>query len=133
MAGDTDNSEDNKGGIPLKRIQFVSDRLVEQVIEGCKTASVAEIGDFEHDEDEYNSALVVGDFYHVYDSALKVRATIRITAMELCRWDNIPERVWRGETNVSADEFKEDHIDYFENPAADFEFVAYYFELAREK
>jgi uncharacterized protein YhfF len=58
------------------------------------------------------------------------RCTIRITAMELCRWGAIPERLWRGETNTSADEFRADHIDYFENPVDDFEFVAYYFELA---
>jgi uncharacterized protein YhfF len=112
-----------------KRIQFVSDRLVAQIIAGKKTASVSGLGEFETAEDEYNSALVVGDYYHVYDSALKVRCTIRIVAMELCRWDNIPERLWRGETNISADEFREDHRDYFENPPDDFEFVAYYFEL----
>jgi len=111
-----------------KRIQFVSDRLVEQVVEGRKTASVAGVGEVELAEDEYNSALVVGDYYDVYDSALKSRCTIRIVAMELCRWDAIPERLWRGETNVSADEFRQDHLDYFQNPADDFEFVAYYFE-----
>ncbi len=113
----------------MKRIQFVSDRLVQQVMDGSKTASVSELGDFELPEDEYNSALVVGDFYHVYDSALKPRCTIRIVAMELCRWDNIPERLWRGETNVDANEFREDHQEYFCNPDDDFEFVAYYFEL----
>jgi hypothetical protein len=48
--------------------------------------------------------------------------------MELCRWEDIPERLWRGETNTSADEFRQDHLDYFENPGPGFEFVAYYFE-----
>ena len=114
---------------PLKRIQFVSDALVEQIIEGRKTASVALIGDIEHDEDEYNSALVVGDYYDVYDSSLTRRCTIRITAMEVCRWDNIPEALRRGETNTDADEFRADHVDYFEYPADDFEFIAYYFVL----
>jgi hypothetical protein len=57
-----------------------------------------------------------------------VRATIRIVGMELCRWDTIPERLWRGETNVSADDFRYDHIGYFGNPGPGFEFVAYYFE-----
>ncbi len=110
-------------------MQFVSDKLVEQIIEGRKTASVACVGEVNVPEDEYNDALVVGDFYEVYDSNLKPRCKIRITAMELCRWDNIPERLWRGETNINAEEFKEDHIDYFDNPADDFAFVAYYFEL----
>ncbi len=113
-----------------RRIQFVSDRLVEQIIAGEKTASVVELGDVDLDEDEYNHALVVGTFYDVYDLGLRSRCTIRITAMELCRWDDIPERLWSGETNKSADEFQADHIDYFEDPADDFEFVAYYFELA---
>ena len=53
--------------------------------------------------------------------------------MELCRWDAIPERLWRGETNLSADEFRADHVDYFgdgEEIPGDYEFVAYYFRLA---
>ena len=113
----------------IKRIQFVSDNLVEQIIHGEKTASVANLGELEHVEDEYNSALVVGDYYDVYDSALKPRCTIRITAMELCRWDNVPERLWQGENNVSCEEFKDDHRDYFDNPSEDFEFIAYYFDV----
>ncbi|MFC1475069.1 ASCH domain-containing protein [Candidatus Zixiibacteriota bacterium] len=115
----------------MKKIQFVSDKLVEQIMEGRKTASVACIGEINITEDEYNDALVVGEFYEVYDSNLKPSCIIRITAMELCRWDNIPERLWQGETNLSAEEFKDDHIDYFDNPSDCFEFVAYYFELVK--
>jgi len=112
------------------RIQFVSDALVEQIIEGRKTASVVTLEEVDVTEDEYNDALVVGRHYDVYDSKLEPRGTIRLTAMELCRWDAIPERLWRGETNTSADEFRADHVDYFEDPADDFEFIAYYFEVA---
>lgn len=114
------------------KIQFVSDNLVRQIIEGRKTASVAEIEEIDIAEDEYNDALVVGRYYDVYDSALVKRATIRIVGMELCRWDKIPERLWRGETNVDADEFREDHREYFNNPAPEFEFIAYYFALVKE-
>jgi len=106
----------------------VSDALVKQVIEGHKTASVATLDEVNVKEDEYNDALVVGQFYDMYDAALMKRGTLRIVAMELCRWDSIPERLWRGETNVSADEFRADHVDYFENPSDDFEFVTYYFK-----
>lgn len=113
----------------MKRIQYVSDRLVEQIIEGRKTASVVTLDMVDVDEDDYNHSLVVGHYYKVYDSKLKPRCTIRITAIELCRWDNIPERLWRGETNDNPDEFRADHIEYFKNPAYDFEFVAYYFQL----
>ncbi|MCP4538695.1 MAG: hypothetical protein GY832_16295 [Chloroflexi bacterium] len=112
-----------------RRIQFVSDNLVGQIIKGQKTASVAHLGEIDIDEDEYNSALTVGEYYDVYDSTLIKRCAIRIVAMELCRWDDIPERLWRGETNASADEFRADHLDYFDHPTDEFEFVAYYFEL----
>jgi len=113
----------------MKRIQFVSDRLVEQIIEGKKTASVVKVCEVEHDEDEYNSAIVVGEYYAVYNSQFIHKCTIRLVSMELCRWNAIPERLWRGETNDSAEEFKQDHLDYFHNPPDDFEFIAYYFEL----
>jgi len=113
----------------MKRIQFVSDHLVEQIVRGEKTASVVALDEVDVDEDDYNHALVCGREYEVYTLDHKHRCNIRIVAMELCRWDSIPERLWRGETNQSADEFREDHIDYFENPPDDFEFIAYYFEL----
>ena len=118
-----------------RRMQFVSDALVQQIADGIKTASVVELGEVDVADGEYDDPLVVGEFYDVYDSALTVQATIRVVAMELCRWDAIPERLWRGEGNVDAAEFKADHVDYFANPndevdsiADDFEFVAYYFE-----
>jgi uncharacterized protein YhfF len=57
------------------------------------------------------------------------RAKIRIIGMEICRWGIIPERLWKGEGNINADEFRKDHIAYFNNPSNSFEFAAYYFEL----
>jgi uncharacterized protein YhfF len=114
-----------------RRIQFVSDALVQQIVAGRKTASVVALDEVDVTEDEYNDALVVGQLYDVYDSKLEQRAVIRIVAMELCRWDSIPERLWRGETNSSADEFRSDHVEYFNDPSDEFEFVAYYFELVQ--
>ncbi len=119
--------------IKHRRMQFVSDRLVQQVVDGIKTASVVRLGEIESGDGEYDDPLVVGEYYDVYDSHLKACATIRVTAMELCCWEDIPERLWRGETNRSADEFREDHLEYFQNPGPGFEFVAYYFELAKGK
>ncbi len=113
----------------VKRIQFVSDQLVNQIIAGKKIASVVHLYTVNVDEDKYNHALVVGGYYDVYDSKLMKRCTIRITEMKLCRWNDIPERLWRGEGNESADEFRKDHKDYFDNPSDDFEFIAYYFHL----
>ena len=112
-----------------RRIQFVSDHLIEQIVDGRKTASVVNLEEVFVDEDAYNHALIVGQYYDVFSLARVKRCTIRIVAMELCRWDNIPERLWRGETNIDAAGFKEDHLDYFDNPNDKFEFIAYYFEL----
>lgn len=117
----------------MKRIQFVSDRLVEQIIAGEKTASVTKVGEVDLDEDEYNHGLVVGDQYQVFDSDLKPRCIIRITGMELSRWDSIPDKLWQGETNKDADEFRADHIEWFDNPGPDYEFVAYYFQTIPDK
>ncbi len=114
-----------------KRIQFVSDALVDQILDDRKTASVVGVGEVDVSDGDYDDPLVVGDYYDVYDSALEARGTIRIVGMELCDWDAIPERLWRGETNTSADEFRRDHQDYFENPGPGFEFVAYYFRRVR--
>jgi len=112
-----------------RRMQFESDDLVQQIVEGRKTASVARLGEVDVALGEYDDPLAVGELYDVYDSNLIMRATIRVTAMELCRWDKIPERLWRGETNSNADEFRRDHLYYFSEPDDNFEFVAYYFEL----
>ena len=116
----------------MRRIQFVSDELVQQIVEGRKTASVAKLGEVDKADGDYDDPLAVGEYYKVFDSKLVARCTIRVTAMELCRWDSIPERLWRGETNTSAQEFREDHRDYLGDPADDFEFVAYYFELVEQ-
>ncbi len=113
-----------------RSIQFVSDTLVQQIIEGKKTASVVALGEVDISDGDYDDPLVVGEYYNVYDSSLVARTTIRIVGMELCRWEHIPERLWRGEANTSAEEFRQDHLDYFENPGPGFEFVAYYFERA---
>jgi len=115
----------------VRRMQFVSDELVQQVVEGRKTASAMRLGEVDVTDGEYDDPLVVGELYDVFDSRLVKRATIRVVAMELCRWDSIPERLWRGEANVSADEFRQDHGGYFGDPDDSFEFVAYYFELAK--
>jgi uncharacterized protein YhfF len=102
--------------------------LVRQIIEGKKTASVVGLGEVDVSDGDYDDPLVVGEYYDVYDSFLVARTTIRIVGMELCQWEHIPERLWRGEANTNSDEFRQDHIAYFENPGPGFEFVAYYFE-----
>ena len=69
------------------------DALVQEIVDGIKTASVVGLGEADIADGDYDDPLVVGEFYDVYDSALTVQATIRVVAMELCRWDAIPERL----------------------------------------
>lgn len=111
-----------------KRIQFVSDNLADQIIQGRKTASCVWLNQL-GDEDDYNHALIVGEYYTVYKLDKTPACRIQILGLELCTWNNIPEKLWRGETNTSAEEFRSDHLEYFNHPADGFEFVAYYFKL----
>ncbi|NJP12274.1 MAG: ASCH domain-containing protein [Leptolyngbyaceae cyanobacterium RU_5_1] len=111
-----------------KRIQFVSDDLVGQIVEGRKTASCVWLDQL-GDEDDYNHALTVGEYYTVCNLNKQPVCKIRILCMELCTWNKIPARLWRGETNTSASEFRSDHVEYFNHPSDEFEFVAYYFKL----
>ncbi len=120
-------------GVKRLRIQFVGDHLVEQIIRGEKTASVARLEDVAVREDDYNDPLVIGAIYDVFDRSLTRRASIRITGMQVCRWDSIPEALWRGEANQSPDEFRRDHEEYFDHPGPEFEFVAYYFETIADE
>lgn len=100
----------------LKRTQFWGedendDRLIRQIIAGKKTATAcpAEIY-FEPDGDYEDGGFVVGDLVEVYDLKCKLRCTIRITEYYTTRFGDIPEKLWRGECNSSAEEFQKDHI-----------------------
>ncbi len=110
------------------RMSFTFDRLIDQIIDGRKTASAERVED-QGELDEWDSALRVGDTYTVCDSKRIPRCKIRVTSIRLCRWDSIPEWLWKGETEESADEFREDHIELFDTPEDDFEFIGYEFEL----
>lgn len=110
------------------RISFSSDHLIDQIIEGRKTAS-AEWIQKQGELDEWDSALEVGSIYTVCDSQRVPRCTIRITSIRLCRWDSIPEWLWKGETNETPEEFRADHVEYFDHPEDHFEFIGFEFEL----
>ena len=105
--------------------------LIEQIVDGVKTATVTRL-EWQNGYDEYSTPLRVGEIYTVYDGARAARCRVRVTALELTRWGEIPERLWRrdpsttGETNLEA--FIADHYEYFGRPSAEFEFVAVYFD-----
>lgn len=110
------------------RMTFVSDRLIDQIIEGIKTATVERI-DEQGYLNEWDTGLGIGYVYTVHDSKRVPKCKIRILRLELCQWRDIPDWLWKGETNDNADEFREDHLGYFDNPSDSFEFVGIEFEL----
>jgi len=59
-----------------RSIQFVSDNLVQQIIDGRKTASVVDLGEVDVGDGDFDDPLVVGDYYDVFDSSLVARTTI---------------------------------------------------------
>lgn len=113
------------------RMQWLDGRLIEQIIAGHKTATVRRL----HESagiDDHNTALHVGAVYQVYDADLHPRVAIRLTGIELARWDDLPEALWRRDPAVSGAvseaAFRADHADYFGDPDSDFEFLALYFD-----
>ncbi|MEM7334735.1 MAG: ASCH domain-containing protein [Chloroflexota bacterium] len=121
-----------KNSVHPHRIKWDNSILVEQIINGRKTATAWPI-ESSLGVDEYNTPLHVGLIYTIFDKETKPRCQIRVTAVELATWGAIPERLWRedpafsGEVSLSA--FIDDHNDYFGHPNDEFEFLAIYFEL----
>ena len=113
------------------RIKWSNSTLVQQIVDGQKTATAWPI-ESGLGVDEYNTPLHVGLIYTVYDAETKPRCRVRITGVELVRWGNIPQRLWREDPalsgNVSLEAFIDDHYDFFDRPDDDFEFLAIYFK-----
>lgn len=120
-----------------KRLTFWSahaddDSLVQAVIAGRKTVTADTVADYHAGYGELgDGGYVAGDLIEVYDGRRRLRCTIRATKVEVIRFGDIPEAVWRGETFGSAEEFRDvhrqcmPHLDLHD----DFELVALHFEL----
>lgn len=113
------------------RIRWTNNTLIEQIIDGSKTATAWPIASG-LGVDEYNTPLHVGLVYTIYDADTQPRCRVRITCVELARWGDIPERLWCEDPafsgEVSLEAFISDHYDFFGQPDDDFEFLAIYFE-----
>ena len=57
-----------------------------------------------------DGAFVAGELVEVYDLKGIHRCVIRITEVYETKFGNIPEKLWLGECNSSADEFRAEHI-----------------------
>lgn len=108
------------------------DRLVRNVILGKKTATASVASEYGIPYGEYgDSGYVIGDIVEVYDGHKRLRCTIEIKDVHVVKFGAIPERVWRGETFQSAQEFRDVHISCLPGYHLhdDFEFVIVHFEL----
>ena len=122
-----------------KRIQFWGrdendDQLLDQVLEGKKTATATPSFEYSVPLGEFDDGgYVIGDLVEVYDLRCNLRCQIRITEEYETKLSHIPEKLWQGECNESAEEFKKDHIYCWSEhcPDDDFEFIVNHFELVK--
>lgn len=112
-------------------MQWFQSALIDQIIDGSKTATVRFV-EWSEGLDANNTALHVGATYDVVDRDGATRCRVRLTGIELVRWDAIPERLWQRDPAVSGavsrEAFRADHLDYFHQPSDDFEFLGVYFD-----
>ncbi len=99
----------------LKRLQFWGrdaddNDLLLQALRGTKTATAdlarnwhVPIGDYD------DGGYVAGDIVEVYDGRGQLRCHIRITEVYETTFGCIPEKLWRGETCTSAEDFQRGH------------------------
>ena len=120
-----------------KRLTFWSaneddDSLVRTVISGRKTATAAVAIEYNLPYGEYgDGGYEVGDIVDVYAPKQRLRCLIEIVDVHPIKFGDVPEKVWRGETFSSADEFRECHVrcmpDYELHD--EFEFMIVHFRL----
>lgn len=85
--------------------------LIAQVLDGSKTATARPKSSWGVPRNSYDdAAFAVGDVADLYDNAGVVHARIRITDVYDCRFDAIPDKLWREEAEASADAFRQSHI-----------------------
>ena len=108
------------------------DQLIRQIIAGDKTATVCPSDVYHLPDGEYeDGGFEVGDLVEAYDLKKRLRCIIRITEVYQAEFGNIPDKLWLGECNVSADEFRKEHIPCWPEYEVDdkFKITANHFEL----
>ena len=123
----------------LKRTQFwgkdeFDDSLILQIIRGEKTATACPshlyyVPDGPCDDGGYET----GDVVEVYDLKEKLRCIIEITEVYTTPFNNIPEKLWAGECNKSAEEFRREHRECWKEfeVTEDFEMTINHFKLLK--
>ncbi len=109
------------------------DSLPRAVIAGEKTVTADTVEDYYRPYGDYgDGSYAAGDLIEVYDLKQRLRCLIRATKVQIIRFGDIPEEVWRGEGFASAREFQGVHVRCLPQYELhdDFEFVALHFALA---
>jgi uncharacterized protein YhfF len=101
----------------VKRFCFWADddavvtHLITQVLDGTKTATVRAASSWGVPRNVFDDARFdVGDHADLFDNAGQVHARLRVTDIYTCRFDTIPEKLWRAEAEPSADAFRASHF-----------------------
>jgi len=101
----------------VKRFCFWADddavvaHLIAQVLDGTKTATARPTSSWGIPRNTFDDARFdIGDVAGLFDNAGHVHAHLRITDVYTCRFDTIPEKLWRAEAEPSAQAFRESHI-----------------------
>jgi uncharacterized protein YhfF len=103
--------------------------LLDQVLDGRKTASVLRPGERNYGVHLDDAAVRVGGLYDARDPDGRARCRIRVTAMQELRWgDPVPEALWRAEACADEAEFRRDHLEWFSHPSAEYRYRAFWFE-----
>jgi len=108
------------------------DSLVRAVIAGRKTVTADTVPDYYRGYGELgDGGYAPGDLIEVFDLRGRARCLIRATRVEIIRFGQVPERVWRGEDFDSAAAFQECHRQALAQLALhdDVELVALHFAL----
>ncbi len=123
----------------LKRTQFWGendddDSLIVQIIEGKKTATACPKEEYFLSDGEYDDGgFEVGDLVEVYYLKNRLRCIIKITEFYETTIGKMPEKLWLGEGNKSAEEFKRNHINCWPEYQVndEFEISVNHFELVK--
>ena len=85
--------------------------LIAQVLDGTKTATARLTSSWGIPRNVVDDARFdIGDRADLFDNTGHVHARIRITDVYTCRFDAIPEKLWRAEAEPSAQAFRDSHV-----------------------
>jgi uncharacterized protein YhfF len=103
--------------------------LLDQVLDGRKTASVLRPGERNYGVDPDDATVRVGGIYEACAPDGDARCRIRVIRMRELRWgDPVPEDLWRAEACADDAAFRREHVEWFSNPSPEYRYRAFWFE-----